>query len=226
MEDFGYKKWVKKFPSMPTKRQWTTVVCNRSIGMLIVGGGQGESGVLSTVEVMNTETHQWSTAADLPEPVCIASATICGDQIYMLGGADKDVAYTKSVYVCSVDELLQSCDSISLIAKFKRLYKASIWRQVADLPVVCSTCESFRGQLLTIGGYESRKPTTAVYMYNSTTNSWEIISHMTTGRYWCFTGILCDDKLVVMGGVTAHHGDTDTVEVATMSDFNAIIGTT
>ena len=79
------RRWTKKFPPMPTKRQWTTSLC--TVNTLIVAGGSGEDDrVLSVVEVMNTETHQWSTAADLPEPMCTRSATICGDRIYMLGG--------------------------------------------------------------------------------------------------------------------------------------------
>ena len=72
---------------MPTKRKWTTSLCTGTT--LIVAGGVGESGrTLLTVEVMDTETHQWSTASDLPQPMYYASATVCGDQLYMLGGAE------------------------------------------------------------------------------------------------------------------------------------------
>ena len=76
------KRWTKILPPMPTKRRDTTALC---IGTaLIVAGGRGLGGrVLSTVEVMNTENHHWSTAPDLPEPMYLASATVCGDQIYM-----------------------------------------------------------------------------------------------------------------------------------------------
>ena len=49
------------------KRMHTTAMC---IGTtLIVAGGWGEGRkVLSTIEVMDTENHQWSTAADVSEP--------------------------------------------------------------------------------------------------------------------------------------------------------------
>jgi hypothetical protein len=114
-----------------------------------------------------------------------ASATVCGDQLYMLGGVVGGY-YDKSAYTCSVSALLQSCVPNSLEANFQRTSledKARVWRQVADLPVTQSTCESFHGRLLAVGGNESTIPTTVIYMYNSTTNSWEIISHMTTGRW-------------------------------------------
>ena len=58
---------------------------------------------------MDTESYQWSTAADLPQPMRYASATICGDQLYMLGGDSKNYDPIKSVYICSVSTLLRSC---------------------------------------------------------------------------------------------------------------------
>ena len=104
------RRWTKKFPAMPTNRRWTTSLCTGTT--LIVAGGMGEGvRVLPTVEVMDTVTHQWSPAADLPEPMYLASATVCGDQLldYMLGRISKDFASTKSVYTCLVSTLLQSC---------------------------------------------------------------------------------------------------------------------
>ena len=61
-------KWTKQFPPMPTKRWLTAVVCSgRS---LVVAGGWGEGDKrLSTVEVMDTKTLQWSTASSLPQPL-------------------------------------------------------------------------------------------------------------------------------------------------------------
>ena len=134
-----------------------------------------------------------------------ASAALRGDRIYLLGGlTEKDNKFTKSVYTCSASALFQSCvqNSVqsSLEAELERatlVKKASTWRQVASLSVTQSTCESFHGQLLAIGGYDSA---TAVYMYNSTANSWEVISHMTTARYHCFTAVLPDNQLMVVGG--------------------------
>ena len=118
-----------------------------------------------------------------------------------------------------MSDLLQSCSS-SLLSKFKRIHKGSVWRRVADLPFIRSSCESFHHRLLAIGGYDSDsdKYSTAVYMYNSATNSWEVISHMTTARKCCFTAALPDNQLMVVGGWTNGHNNimTDTVEVASV----------
>jgi serine/threonine protein kinase len=210
------RTWTEIFPPMPTKRKLTTSLCTGTA--LIVAGGQGEcSKVLSTIEVMGTETHQWSTAADLPQPMYHASATICGDQLYMLGGISKDFDSIKSVYTCSVSTLLSPCVKNLQEERSSSVYKASVWEQVADLPVTRSTCESFHGRLLAIGGeMDSGKHSTAVHMYNSATNSWEIISHMTTGRCGCITAVLPDNQLVVVAGGVTDGGVIDVVELASV----------
>jgi N-acetylneuraminic acid mutarotase len=173
---------------------------------------------------MNTDNHQWSTAADLPEPLYLASAAVCGDQLYMLGGIHRAFYYTESVYTCSLTNLLHastmSCASSSRKSKLKRRSledRTSMWRRVADFPNGCSTCQSFHGQLLAIGGSTVLgNPTPAVYVYDSTTDSWEIISHMTTGRYRCFTAVLPDNRLMVTGGIIAEGSSTDTIEFMSM----------
>ena len=211
-EGWKHRNWTVKYPPMPTKRWETTVLCTGTA--LIVAGGWGEAGgvPLAKVEMMNTESHQWSTAADLPQPMHGASATVCADCIYMLGGVS-----TQSVYTCSVGALLQSCIPSSDHNGTSSSDKTSIWRQVADLPATHSTCVSFHGRLLAVGGRDSscRNGITTVYMYNSTSNSWDIISHMTTGRYDCFTATLPNNRLMIMGGWTDLWTFTDTVDIAT-----------
>ena len=205
------RKWTKKFPPMPTKRMCTIAVYIETT--IVVAGGWGEGGVLSTVEVMSTENHQWSTTADLPQPVYCASATVCEDQLYVLGGRNKEYTDTKSVYTCSVSVLLQACRTPE--AKFEKTSEdeARVWKQVADIHFKQSTCESFHGKLLAIGGLDARKCTTAINMYNLTTNSWETISHMKVGRYDCFAAVLPNNQLMVVGGFTDSFSTTDTVEV-------------
>ena len=63
------RKWTEKFPPMPTKRYSVSALCTGTT--LIVAGGDGRYGqggdkdeALKTVEVLNTETREWHTAAD------------------------------------------------------------------------------------------------------------------------------------------------------------------
>ena len=208
------KKWTKQFPPMPTKRSYASVVCSGK--SLIVAGGLGG---LSAVEVMDIETLQWATASSLPRPLCGELAAICGDQVYMLGGFDWMGKFSKSLFTCSLAALLKSCRPQSLVAQLKTLSLASrskVWHQLADTPVIHSTWVALHGRLLAVGGCDSNdKQTTAIHMYNTTTDSWEVISHMATPRQRCLVAVLPHNKLMVVGGWTAD-SKTDTVEVTTI----------
>ena len=199
------RKWREKFPPMPTKRILVTTVYTGTT--LIVAGGMGFNyEELTTVEVLNIQNRQWSTAVDLPESLQSYSATVSGDQLYMLGGEHQVIIPTKSVYTCSVSALFQTCTQRSSLEERTSVLSLSnsssgVWSKLADVPVTGSTCVTFCGQLLAIGGRDSNnKPITAVYMYNPSTNSWNVISHMTTARRNCFAAVLPDNQLMVVGG--------------------------
>ena len=211
------RKWMEKFPPMPTKRRQVTAVSTETV--LIIAGGVGENGRLATVEVLNFETSQWSTAADLPESLSYSSAAVHGDQLYMLGGDWGD----KSVYTCSVSALLLTCTQKSSLEERTSTLSLSnsssgVWSKLPDLPVKESTCVTFCGQLLAVGGRDSDyKPTSAVYMHNQ--NSWNIISHMTIARWTCFAAVLHNNKLMVVGGKTVTNDmwiDSDSVEFGSL----------
>ena len=113
--------------------------------------------------------------------------------------------HSKTVYTCPVSALIQSCESGRT---------ADVWNEVHAPPITSTTCVSILGRLLTIGGRDSNdKPTTAVYMYDTESDSWEVISHMSTPRCQCFAAVLPDNQLMVVGGYT-DSGETDSVELA------------
>ena len=215
------RRWTEKFPPMPTKHYNVSALCTGTA--LIVAGGRGgdKDKVLKAVEVLNTETREWYTAADLPQPLSRSSITLCGDLVYLLGGGDTDEPATNSVYSSSLTSLLSSSGSTSLggrlVSTLTRSSKGSPWNRVADLPVTRSTAVSLHGRLLAIGGENSKgEPTTAVHMYQPTTNSWEVISHMTTPRYLCLSAVLPDNQLMVVGGLTTDGEECDSVEFGTV----------
>ena len=201
------RRWTEVFPPMKTKRCGSSALCTGRA--LVVAGGFVNSVLLGdgvkTVEVMDTETFQWSTAADLPQPVARAPGAICGDRIYILSLKND----TKSMYTCSVSALLAS-------------QPTCIWNTVSAPPVMDTTCVSIHGRLLTLGGcgtnYGQHVLTDAVYMYDQVTDSWEIISHLIKPRSRCFAAVLPNNQLMVVGGWTDRGNDTDSVEVAAISD--------
>ena len=211
-------KWTEKLPPMPTKR-WVTITLCSGVS-LVVAGGVGREGrkKLSTIEVLNTETLQWSTASSLPYPLFRSSLTLCGDQVYMLGGWDQNGEKSKSVFTCSLAALLQSCQPQSRKVQLKTSLtnRAEVWHQLADTPVTLSTYASLHGRLLAIGGYGPYgKITTAIHMYNTTTNSWKVISHMATPRSQCLVAVLPHNELMLVGGRTPD-GVTNSAEIATI----------
>ena len=196
---------------MPTKRCLTITVCSGK--SLVVAGGQGEGDkYLNTVEVMDTKTLQWSTASSLLHPLSAASATLCGDQVYMLGGWIQAMEHSKSVFTCSLAALLQSCQPHLVQAN-----RSEVWCQLADTPVTLSTCASLHGRLLAVGGKDSYVTNmAAIHMYNPTTNSWEVISHMATPRRRCLVAVLPHNELMVVGGCAHGWTKIDSVEIGTI----------
>ena len=183
------KKWVEHFPPMLTKRYGTAAVTTQH--HLIVAGGWDGSSHLNTVEVMDIQTLVWSTAASLPHPYSSASAAICGDQLYMLGGSNRDGS-TKSVLTCSLTSLIQSRSETS---------SHLVWNSISDAPVYHSTCVAVDGELLVVGGWgEQFTATSVVCKYEPTTDSWLHISNMPTGRSRCLVAILPTNEMMVVGG--------------------------
>ena len=212
-------KWTEKFPPMPTGRWGACALCTGTA--LIVAGGQGDKGKVATIEILNTATLQWSTAVDLPQPMFGGSLLqVGGDHVYMLGAYDKNVMYIKSVYRCSLNALLQSCYSLSFGLRLTCSPSPSeLWKVVTDIPAKDSAYMSFHGHLLAIGGKDpDNMPIATVHMYNPSSNSWEIISHMATPRRQSYAAVLPDNQLIVVGGCTGSYyaAKTDSVEIATL----------
>ena len=216
MGEGGAMKWLPHFPAMPTARQGTAAVCSGH--SLIVAGGKGDGdSTLATVEVLDTDTQQWSTACSLPYPFYLATISICREQLYLMA-ADYE---TRSVLTCSVHELLQ-CQTQSLAGKLWRKLRTQ-WRHIADAPYTYSSCATLCGQLVAVGGRKDDKNTTAIFAYKETTDSWEAMGDMPTARSWALVTIL-NGKLMVVGGhvVRGYVGgygwgwgvtDTDVVEI-------------
>ena len=204
-------KWLPNLPAMPTKRYWTAAVCSgRS---LIIAGGNDGCNELSTVEVLDTDTRQWSIASSLTHPFSEATISICGERLYMLGGWDQTGYWTRSVLSCSVPELLQSCQPQPLAGKLRTApaNKSTIWRRVADAPHYYSSCATLYEQLVAVGGFEAGEDTSAITGYNETTDSWEAMGDMPTARGWALVAIL-NGKMMVVGGFVRGTA-TDVVEI-------------
>ena len=189
----------------------TTAVTSKE-HLIVAGGaiGQSHADNINTVEVMDTKSLVWSTVASLPHPYSNASGTICGVQLYMLGGYS-DKGDTKSVLTCSLTKLLQSSPSSS-----------AIWHRVADAPAYYSTCAAVNGELLAVGGCDKGdKPSSTIHKYNPTTNYWDLVSNMPTARWLNLVTVLPTNEMMVVGGCIGimTHNVLDIVEITDFSHF-------
>ena len=202
--------WLPILPAMPTKRYWTAAVCSgRS---LIVAGGEDGHNRLSTVEVLDTDTRQWSIASSLMYPFSWATISICGERLYMLGGWDQTGRGTRSVLSCSVTELLQSCQPQPTV--WLRM-APPLWWHIACAPHYASSCATLSGQLLSVGGEDKAcKDASTITGYNKTTDSWEAMGEIPTARRWALVAIL-NGKMMVVGGLVGGKCGTatDVVEI-------------
>ena len=205
--------WNEDFRPMPTRRA-DTIALSTATALIVAGGkktgsifGDGDS---QAVEVMNTETLQWSTAASFPTSLHDASAAICQGSIYVaamrqLNNSNYALLPTRQVYTCSINDLLQSCARplLAYLTSALSLSAKGVWKRAADLPVSETACVAVHDQLVAVGGRDSEgDATTALHVYDPVTDSWEVISHMLTPRIKCFAAVLPGNKLMVVGGRT------------------------
>ena len=73
------------YPHMSTPYSSCSVVAYKE--WLVVAGGRGDGGAdLSSVEVLNTDTKQWSAGPPTPAPWSYMRSAIVGDVCYFMGG--------------------------------------------------------------------------------------------------------------------------------------------
>ena len=193
------KQWSQIFPPMPTPR-WN-VACVTTEQALVVAGGYGASGYLDTVEVMNTDTKVWTQVASLPEKCSSLTATVFEDRLYLAGGVT-GLPSSKSVFTCSLPHLLPPDTFGSRLQRQTLSPSQNVWKRVSSLPVIESILVSFGGHLLAVGGSDDLyKPTSEVYSYNSTTDSWTLVTRMKKKKSRCLAVTLPDEQLIVVGGL-------------------------
>ena len=132
----GRRQWSQIFPAMNTPRSQTVSVTTQQT--LIVAGGLAKGENLTTVEVMDISTKQWTTASHLPHPFGWISGAICGDQLYLAGGCIRFAKPSKSVLTCSVTDLLSPPSLAAGLRTLSLADKTRVWHHVQDLPVTQS----------------------------------------------------------------------------------------
>ena len=133
------QQWEKSIPPMPTPRIYPTVVTYHS--SIAVCGGIGGGRTSDIVEVFDSKTSQWHTAAPLPVKHHSMYVTVINDTCYLGGGAGGEGNTSIMCACASLPSLFQSTTPHN-----------QVWTKLPDLPHGWSALTNVGGTLLALGG--------------------------------------------------------------------------
>ena len=191
------KKWVEKYPPMNTVHSYPAVVSTSDGEYLIVIGGYGGDHWTATIELFQVKSRRWYKLTDLPQPLPLPSATICGDQLNVIG---RDAnGYSSSLQaLSSSDQPITSPLTLS-------------WKPLPPLPVTLSTAATLCGQLVVIGG-RRRGGSPVNSIHQLVDGQWVKIGSMATGRSSCLVVSPSPDTIIIVGGYGSLSKTLDIVE--------------
>ena len=195
------QEWEEFIKPMPTARTYLTVATTKSA--IIASGGatdvrDGNAVTCTTVEVYSSETSQWYTADPLPAHCYgMSSVTIAGT-CYLLGGADADNKGITTVLYASLTSLIQKATSRT----HQSASHTSVWKTLPDTPLKRSAGASLSGNLLAVGGNNTKTTFPVINIFFPLTNSWVRVTDgdLLEPRHSCTAVQLSSNTMIVIGG--------------------------
>ena len=177
---------------MNRARSMTTVVSS-SDGeyIIVIGGVVCGGGWTATVELFQVSSGRWHQLKDLPQSLSGPSATICGNQLHVMGSGGNG-------YSCSLQALLSSDRPITSQSIPHLIIS---WTFLPRLPVIASTAATLSGQLVTIGGYDGAAVKAIHQLF---IGQWVKIGFMSCGRRLCLVVSPSPNKMMMVGGRGEH----------------------
>ena len=190
--DADKKQWTHPYPEMHTAQSNCSAVVYKE-WLLVAGGWTCE--MLSSVEVMNTNSKQWYAGPPTPTPWSYMRTAVVGDTCYFMGGVISDDSRDK-VYTVSLSALTSW-----LTSKEPRNNKSPMWSEIFGLQLTDSTPLSISGSLLAVGGSNKDcKDLTAIHLYQPGTGKWVKVGGLPTPRQDCICAQITNIEMLVAGG--------------------------
>ena len=188
--DADNKQWTHPYPEMHTARWICSAVVHNE--WLVVAGGMSASGeMLSSVEVMNTNSKQWYAGPPTPIPWSFMKTATVGDDCYFMGGSTIG-SRTNTMYSVSLSALKAGLNSSTSKGQ-------KIWKEISE--TTHSTPLSISGSLLAVGGMDKdRKAVTAIHLYQPDSGEWVKVGDLPTPRSHCTCAMITDRELLVVCG--------------------------
>ena len=185
------RQWVEEYPPMNTACRDPAVVSTSGGDYIIVIGGRdygfGDGGWTDTVELFQVKTRRWYKLTNIPRDLCHPSATICDNQLHVIG-------YDDDGYTCSIKNLPSSDEPITS----QSVPHLISWTSLPHLPVTQSTAATLYGQLVIIGGMQGRSSVNSIHQLVD--GKWVKIGSMSSDRSDCLVVSPSPDRMMIVGG--------------------------
>ena len=193
-------QWVEHYPPMNTARSSPAVI-STSDGkyIVVIGGSVGGFVWTATIELFHVKSRRWYELTNLPRGLPQPSATICDNQLHVIG-------HNGTGYSCSLQALLSSDQPITS----QSILNILTWTQLPRLPVKWSTAATLCGQLVTVGGMQGGSQVNPIHQLMD--GQWVEIGSMCSGRWLCLVVTSSPDKMIIVGGYGARYQSLDSVE--------------
>ena len=181
------RQWVEEYPPMNTARSYPAVVSTSGGDCIIVIGGYG-GGWTGTVELFQVKTRRWYKLTNIPQPLSGPSATICGNQLHVIGSDGNG-------YTCSIENLPSSDEPITS----QSIPHLISWTSLPHLPVIRSTAATLYEQLVIIGGMQDGSIVNSIHQLVD--GRWVKIGSMSSDRSDCLVVSPSPDRMMIVGGL-------------------------
>ena len=196
---------LNSYTKMITARSDATATGHQ--GMLIITGGRdNKSNILSTTELFDSKNGQWYVSNDLPQPYYYLQSVIVDNTLYLLGGVNTD-SNSSAVFTAPLDTLSRH--------QLK-------WNTHQNTPYCRSAPVSVNGtHLLIVGGSKMTGLDcirySDVYKLKKVNQSWEAIGHIPSTRSLSAAVSTADNRVIVIGGKKDKGEITNTVWIGSCS---------
>ena len=169
----------------------------------------GPTGLLSSVEIMNTDIKRWYTGSQTPIAWSNMKTAIVGDTCYSMSGLIEGIVYTNKVYSVSLQALISQLNSDS------SAMDTQTWKELPPLPVTCAAPLSTSGTLLAVG--EEGEDSKAVHLYQPDAGQWVKVADMPRAHDSCTCTMITDKELLVAGGWDVRNQRLASTDIAQIS---------
>ena len=208
--------WVTSPPPMPTAR-FDLFVFTHNTHLIACGGVTSWTSLqqytcTSAVEVLSSETGQWSTLTPLPFALRRMSTAISNGRCYLIGGDHQESMSLRAVSA----SLLLLIESTSHPSP-----SSAVWEVLPNCPLYASTVAELGGCVLALGGQKPGSSTgsTDVYLYSRNSISWRTTAvNLPNASFYATSATLAGNSIVVVGGRENLNSRLNTVLFATFEN--------